>query len=118
MKKIIRLTESDLTRLVKRVIKEQEEEEFPTYMEDMKQTAVEWLVEMLDLPPNNYLIEQAKEMEKQQKGYSGEEVDFFVKDILHNIKYYEYNVNNLELISFSNDIEFEIEKLYEEFKNK
>jgi hypothetical protein len=32
----------------------------------MKQTAVEWLVEMLDLPPNNYLIEQAKEMEKQQ----------------------------------------------------
>jgi len=32
----------------------------------MKQTAVEWLVEMLDLPPNNYLIEQAKEMEKDQ----------------------------------------------------
>jgi len=32
----------------------------------MKQTAVEWLVEMLDLPPNNYLIEQAKEMEKEQ----------------------------------------------------
>jgi hypothetical protein len=32
----------------------------------MKQTAVEWLVEMLDLPLNNYLIEQAKEMEKEQ----------------------------------------------------
>ena len=32
----------------------------------MKQTAIEFLIEMLDLPTNNYLIEQAKEMEKQQ----------------------------------------------------
>jgi predicted SprT family Zn-dependent metalloprotease len=35
MKKIVRLTESDLVRLVKRVIKEQEEDEFSTYMEDL-----------------------------------------------------------------------------------
>jgi hypothetical protein len=125
MKKIVRLTESDLTRLVKRVIKEQEEEEFPTYMEDMKQTAVEWLINIIDQKDwVNYTTEErlevfrfAKEMEEQQ-GYSEEEVDFFVKNILHHIKYYEYNVNNLELISFSNDIEYEIEKLYEEFKNK
>jgi sulfate adenylyltransferase subunit 1 (EFTu-like GTPase family) len=55
---------------------------------------------------------------KIKRMYSEEEVHFFVKNILYHIKYYEYNVNNLELISFSNDIESEIEKLYEEFKNK
>ena len=33
MKKIIRLTESDLTRIVKRVIKENEENNFMFYME-------------------------------------------------------------------------------------
>jgi hypothetical protein len=45
----------------------------------MKQTAVEWLVKQLKI--NNYisdnahwLIDEAKEMEKQQKGYSDEEV--------------------------------------------
>jgi len=32
-----------------------------------KMTVVEWLVYALDLPPNNYLIEEAKEMEKQQQ---------------------------------------------------
>ena len=85
----------------------------------MKQTAIEWLAEqMLWNEFHNPYLEQAKEMEKQHKGYSEEEVRFFVKNILHHIKYYEYNVNNLELISFSNDIESEIEKLYEEFKNK
>jgi len=58
------------------------------------------------------------QQEQDKKLYSEEEVDFFVKNILYHIKCYEYNVNNLELISFSNDIELEIEKLYEEFKNK
>jgi hypothetical protein len=88
----------------------------------MKQTPVEFLIEQIK--DNRFLsafeeeIDQAKEMENQQKAYSEEEVDFFVKNILHHIKYYEYNVNNLELILFSNDIESEIEKLYEEFKNK
>jgi hypothetical protein len=45
-----------------------------------KQTAVEWLVEQLkergyagDFPPH-LLFEQAKEMEKEQRGYSEEEV--------------------------------------------
>lgn len=46
----------------------------------MKQTAVEWLVEELINSGINFLteevnfIEQAKEMEKQQQGYSEEEV--------------------------------------------
>ena len=45
---------------------------------DMKQTAVEWLFEQVwitsgeDLPE---LLEQAKEMEKQQQGYSVEDLE-------------------------------------------
>jgi len=35
MKKIVRLTESDLTRIVKRVIKENEENDFMFYMEEL-----------------------------------------------------------------------------------
>ena len=48
----------------------------------MKQTAVEWLVEKLKSQglligePNNLIaVREAKEMEKQQQGYSEEEVD-------------------------------------------
>jgi hypothetical protein len=41
----------------------------------MKQTAVEWLAEQMMHPSiHNPYIEQAKEMEKEQKGYSEEEV--------------------------------------------
>ena len=46
----------------------------------MKQTAVEWLEEQMktwgDLPrwKRDEIIQQAKEMEKEQKGYSEEEV--------------------------------------------
>jgi len=45
----------------------------------MKQTAVEWLESNLptafkDLTINKQLIEQAKEMEKQQQGYSEEDM--------------------------------------------
>lgn len=40
----------------------------------MKQTAVEFLVEMFDLKSDLAIIDQAKEMEKQQKGYSEKEV--------------------------------------------
>jgi hypothetical protein len=43
----------------------------------MKQTAVEWLVNELYKNDNSYsmkIIEQAKEIEKQQQGYSEEEV--------------------------------------------
>lgn len=45
----------------------------------MKQTAVEWLVEQFNSEEFRYrdrtnIIQQAKEMEKQQQGYSEEEV--------------------------------------------
>jgi hypothetical protein len=45
----------------------------------MKETAVEWLVETLEdnginLDLASEIIKQAKEMEKQQQGYSKEEV--------------------------------------------
>ena len=43
----------------------------------MKQTAVEWLFEKLDVVDSSISYEyfnQAKEMEKEQKGYSEEEV--------------------------------------------
>lgn len=54
----------------------------------MKQTAVEWLVEMLDLPPNNYLIQEAIEMEKEQQGYSEEQMI----ELLHKFGFdYTYN---------------------------
>jgi hypothetical protein len=46
----------------------------------MEQTAVEWLAEQMQHPEMfNPYIEQAKEMEKQQQGYSEEdlEVAFF-----------------------------------------
>lgn len=81
----------------------------------MKQTAVEWLWEKIDntIPYQNNetakkfneLLEQAKEMEKQQKGYSEEEVIEFGKFLTE--------FNNLD-----NEIECAIKKLLEQFKNK
>ena len=47
----------------------------------MEHIAVEWVVYAeLDLPTNNYLIEEAKEMEKQQQGYSEEDLKEAFKD--------------------------------------
>ena len=40
----------------------------------MAQTAVEWLVEQLCIEHRKTLVNQAKEMENQQKGYSEEEM--------------------------------------------
>ena len=40
----------------------------------MKQTAVEWLCEQYHLKQDIEIVKQAKEMEKQQQGYSEEEV--------------------------------------------
>jgi hypothetical protein len=43
--------------------------------ENMKQTAVEWLAEYMMHPSNyNPYIERAKEIEKQQQGYSEEDL--------------------------------------------
>lgn len=40
----------------------------------MAQTSVEWLVEQLCIEHRKTLVNQAKEMENQQKGYSEEEM--------------------------------------------
>ncbi len=52
----------------------------------MKQTAVEWLVnqyiEKLTITPA--MVDQAKAMEKEQKGYSKEEVDNLLNRLLEN----------------------------------
>jgi hypothetical protein len=70
----------------------------------MKQTAVEWLVEMLDLPPNNYLIQEAIEMEKEQQGYSEEKVYSIIRMCLG--------------MKESGKTDIEIMELFEQFKNK
>ena len=69
MKKIVRLTESDLTRIVKRVIKEQEENNFMFYMEELGEL-------------NNKLGWDGLDIE-------GEEMEYFVDEIyqiVHNAK--------------------------------
>ena len=69
----------------------------------MKQTAVEWLESEM-LKPNlgmKDIFEQAKEMEKEQQGYSKQEVDELLDKLL------KYN-----MCSFAGD------KLINKFKNK
>jgi hypothetical protein len=69
MKKVIKLTESDLTRIVKRVIKEQEENNFMFYMEELGEL-------------NNKLGWDGLDIE-------GEEMEYFVDEIyqiVHNAK--------------------------------
>jgi uncharacterized membrane-anchored protein len=69
MKKIIRLTESDLARIVKRVIKENEENGFDFYMEELGEYANKLDWEGLDI--------------------ESEEMEYFVDDIyqiVHNAK--------------------------------
>jgi hypothetical protein len=77
----------------------------------MEQTAVEWLIETFNKKqvqfinwPEDYFNE-AKEMEKQQKGYSEEEV----------LKFGQWlsEFNNLD-----NESEYVIKELLEQFKNK
>ena len=61
MKKIIRLTESDLTRIVKQVIQENEENRFDFYMEELGEFANKLDWEGLDI--------------------ESEEMEYFVDDI-------------------------------------
>ena len=61
MKRIIRLTESDLTRIVKRVIRENEENKFDFYMEELGEFANKLDWEGLDI--------------------ESEEMEYFVDDI-------------------------------------
>ena len=69
MKKIIRLTETDLARIVKRVIKENEENRFDFYMEELSEFANKLDWDGLDI--------------------EGEEMEYFVDgiyQIVHNAK--------------------------------
>jgi len=61
MKKVIRLTESDLARIVKRVIRENEENKFDFYMEELGEFANKLDWEGLDI--------------------ESEEMEYFVDDI-------------------------------------
>jgi hypothetical protein len=61
MKKIVKLTESDLTRIVKRVIEEQEDNDFMVYMED--------------------LAEYANKLDWDGLDIEGEEMEYFVDEI-------------------------------------
>ena len=64
----------------------------------MKQTAVEWLAEQLIESHYGDVIEQAKEIEAKQKGYSEEDVKKMLYkccDDLENNKRAFWNINGL-----------------------
>jgi hypothetical protein len=66
----------------------------------MKQTAVEWLEFRYknNISLNKYDFEQAKEMEKQQQGYSKEEVLNFTQTIIQQYKLGNTNIEQLDLL--------------------
>jgi uncharacterized UBP type Zn finger protein len=77
----------------------------------MEQTAVEWLAEQMQHPEMfNPYIEQAKEMEKQQQGYSEEDMQSFalqcVANFLSNTKN-EVEISLVEVIIDRNKEQFE-----------
>lgn len=58
-------------------------------------TAVEWLVNELYKNDNSYsmkIIEQAKEMENKQQGYSEEEVTILLQNIINEIEIRKQNI--------------------------
>ena len=80
----------------------------------MKQTAVEWLSEQLlnlDIEfdsmlinranywvKRNNILEQVKELEKEQQGYSEEEVMNFTQTIIQQYKFGNTNIEQLDLL--------------------
>jgi hypothetical protein len=80
----------------------------------MKQTAVEWLSEQLlnlDIEfdsmlinranywvKRNNILEQVKELEKEQQGYSEEEVLNFTQTIIQQYKFGNTNIEQLDLL--------------------
>jgi hypothetical protein len=85
----------------------------------MKQTAVEWLLkEITDLIPNDIgsqlkfknKIEQAKELEKQQQGYSEEEVLEILEDYDREFK--------LDTFAYTNPCSFTVKEWFEQIKKK
>ena len=69
----------------------------------MTQTAVEWLEDIIarmeayggDLPPLMVHIQQAKEIEKQQQGYSDEDMKSFADWCRNGLLNSEYSVDRL-----------------------
>jgi hypothetical protein len=89
-------------------------------------TAVEWLINEFELYYNGesqlfyyQIIEQAKEMEKEQQGYSEEDLIEFSEWVSHNDwvylprKSYWVNEEQEEL-----EQKFTTKELFEQFKNK
>jgi len=79
----------------------------------MKQTSVEWLINQLgksgfDFSSHQGNIQQAKEMEKQQKGYSEEEVLNFTQTMIMQYKFGNTNIEQLDLLK----------ETLQKFKNK
>jgi hypothetical protein len=76
----------------------------------MKQTALEFIEQHLLLDDNwRRIFQQAKEIEKQQKGYSEEEVLV----LLHNRDAYNFKTNAKSLQEWETPKEW-----FEQFKNK
>jgi 6-phosphogluconate dehydrogenase len=85
----------------------------------MKQTAVEWLLKELDINPKatilKDLIEQAKEMEKQQQGYSEEDMKQFAWECVTNFLSNDDNKVEIKLVDVIID---RVNNKFEQFKKK
>jgi len=79
----------------------------------MKQTAVEWLLEQINpygVSVHQDLFEQAKEMEKQQQGYSEEEV---IELLTQRSKHFGTSLSPFDKILLKQDLEW-----FEQYKKK
>lgn len=90
MKKIVRLTESDLTRLVKKVIKE-DEETFYDYRDMVEKLKKDFITEHTDLVAD-YLdkmeelketIENIEELEEGEMDELTNELEHYINEIYH-----------------------------------
>lgn len=90
----------------------------------MKQTPVEWLVEQTRKPEwhsliRGEIIEQAKEIENQQKGYSEEEIRNMLIDMSNYIKTKELrDYSDTNFNEWVRRRDWFISFLFEQFKNK
>jgi len=90
----------------------------------MKKTAVEWLIDILiteneiTLKGENYkLFEIAKEMEKQQQGYSEEEVIEIIKLSCEEGMLIQRTINDKVKIPYMRIKDFTI-RMFEQYKKK
>jgi hypothetical protein len=86
----------------------------------MKQTSVEWLINQLgksgfDFSSHQGNIQQAKEIEKQQQGYSEEDMKQFAFQCVANFLSNNDNKVEMSLVEVITDRN---NKKFEQFKNK